>query len=92
MSHLIDGLDRAVLSHRCPPKTSIFYTEDQWDMSHYRVSPALLEGRDKSSPYRDVPVSHLPSLQPAEPSRVSPDYSRQCLCDRETVLDRKSTG
>ena len=59
VSYLLDSLDRAVLSHLCPGKTSISYTEDRWDVSHYRVSPSLLVGRDKSGPYRAVPVSHL---------------------------------
>lgn len=59
MSRLLDGNNRAILSHQCPTVMPIPYTEDRRDMSHLRVPPALLEGRDKGSPFRGVPVSHF---------------------------------
>ena len=89
VSHLIDGLDRAVLSHLCPGKTSISYTERWWDTSQYRVSSVPSEGRDIESPYKGVPVSHLTYRRGALAETCSPSYRSQCLCDHETVLDRK---
>lgn len=79
-----------LLSHQCPGKTPIPYTEGQRDMSHFRVSPVPLEGRDKECPSRGVPVSHLTPPTPFRDRGGCPGHRSEGLSDDGSATDRKS--